>query len=290
MKNDPNDFFSLLKKHNVRMSKSLGQNFLHDRNVAAKIIEGGDFTKEDLVIEVGPGTGSLTLGIAEKAGKVLAVEIDKNLVSLLEERTRGYANIDICHKDILKADITKDLLERYPEYPEYKVISNLPYYITTAIIMKFLQHSHAPESMVLMMQKEVANRICGKTGTKEYGSLSIAVQYYCKPEKLMNVSPGCFTPRPDVMSTVVRLEKRKTPGVSVKNKEMFFKTVKSAFAQRRKKAVNSISSTLGIPRDKVEEVFLTHGLDPLKRAEQLCMEDFARISDSLVGLSESLSH
>jgi 16S rRNA (adenine1518-N6/adenine1519-N6)-dimethyltransferase len=283
MKTDHTGISSLMSRHGIRLSKSLGQNFLCDNNVVHKVIDSADISKDDLVIEIGPGGGSLTELLAQKAGRLAAVEIDKRLMPLLEERLSPYDNITLINNDILKIDISKDILSLFPGYRSYKVVGNLPYYITTPIMMKFLEYSIKPEIMVIMMQKEVADRICAGPGSKDYGSLTIAVNFYSSPERIMNVNPGCFIPKPDVTSTVLRLRKRDQPLAEVKSMDMFFKIVRAAFSQRRKKAANSISNTLGadVPRDKIEEFLTGMGKVSDIRAEQLSIKEFALLSDMI---------
>lgn len=264
----------------IKPIKSLGQNFLTDMNIANKIIASAKIQPEDLIIEVGPGTGSLTIGLCKKAGKVVAVEIDKKLIPLLEEKTSDCLNIEIINEDILKLDINKKILDKNPEYKSYKVVANLPYYITTPIMINFLKSIPAPELMVLMMQKEVADRVMAAPGGKEYGSLSVLCQYYCEIERITNVSPGCFFPKPDVKSSVLKMSKRVKHKVKEEEEELFFIIVRSAFAQRRKKISNSISNTSGlnISRERIEQILIEMGLRKDIRAEQLEIVDFIELS------------
>ncbi len=280
MKNRKSDRKEDKPRPRIKPVKSLGQNFLTDMNIAKKIIDSAQIGPEDLVIEVGPGTGSLTAGLCEKAGKVVAVEIDRNLIPLLQEKISGYQNVEIINEDILKIDVSKQILDKNPGYKSYKVVANLPYYITTPVIIGFLKCEKPPELMVLMMQKEVGDRIMASPGGGEYGSLSVLCQYYCEIEKVTNVSPGCFFPKPDVTSSVLKMSARVRYKLNAKKEEMFFTVVKSAFSQRRKKVSNSISNTsgLGVSREIIEGILDEIGLRKDIRAEQLAIADFIELS------------
>jgi len=283
MKINNDSMFYMMSKYHIKTIQSLGQNFLRDRNTALKIIGAADLNKEDLVIEVGMGTGSLSRIIASQCKKLVGVEIDKKLIPLLNEYLNEYDNVEIINEDILKLDIIKDILEKNPDFKSYKVIANLPYYITTPVIMKFIKCDIPPDVSVLMMQKEVADRILADPGNKTYGGLTVAINYYCKTTRVSNVSRECFVPKPDVTSTVLKFEKNEKPVVVVKDKQLFFKLVKSAFAQRRKKVSNSVANTLnlGITKENVEDILETLGLNRLIRAEQLSIDDFAKLTDSI---------
>ena len=232
---------------------------------------------------MGPGAGSLTKELVGLAGNLVAVEIDKNLIPLLNDIMSGFDNTSIINSDILKMDIKKDILDSYKKYKSYKVVANLPYYITTPIIMKFLESREPPESMVVMMQKEVADRINSGPGSKAYGSLSVVSGYYCRVKKIMDVSPNCFYPKPDVSSTVLRMDIREFPEVSINNETFFFKVVRSAFSQRRKKVSNSITNTLGmdISRADIEKILEMIGAPADVRAERLSIKSFALLSNEL---------
>lgn len=275
--------FRRISGYGIKPVKSLGQNFLADNNTIEKIIDSAEITKDDLVIEVGPGAGSLTKRLADRAGSLVAVEIDKNLIPLLEEILTENENALIVHADVLKLDIASLLKEEYGKYKSYKVVANLPYYITTPILMKFLESSFPPSVMVVMMQKEVAERINAGPGGKEYGSLSVVSGYYCRVKKVMDVSPNCFYPKPDVSSTVLRMDTRDNPEVAIDDEKFFFRLVKSAFAQRRKKASNSIANTLGyeVEKKQIEAILEKMDLPGDIRAERLSISDFAELSNMI---------
>ena len=275
--------FNKMSGYGIKPIKSLGQNFLADNNTIEKIINAADITKDDLVIEVGPGAGSLTKELAQRAGNLIAVEIDKNLIPLLEDVMSDFKNTEITHSDILKTDIKKDILDKYNKYNSYKVVANLPYYITTPILMKFLESNNPPSAMVVMMQKEVAERINAGPGSKAYGSLSVVSGYYCRVKKIMDVSPNCFYPKPDVSSTVLRMDVREIPEVAIDDEVFFFKLIKSAFAQRRKKVSNSIANTLGLNINRADIETILKEMEVLAdiRAERLSIKDFAILSNKL---------
>lgn len=275
--------FKMMSGYGIKPVKSLGQNFLADNNTIEKIVDSAEITSADLVVEIGPGAGSLTKRLAARAGHLVAVEIDKNLIPLLNDVMADAENFEIIHADILKTDIKTQILDRYPQYNSYKVVANLPYYITTPILMSFLESSNPPESMIVMMQKEVAERMAAGPGTKTYGSLSVVSGYYCRVKKIMDVSPNCFYPKPDVSSTVLRMEVRENPEVVIDNEVFFFKLVRSAFAQRRKKVSNSIANTLGYDVEKasIESLLEDMGLPGDIRAERLSISKFAELSNRL---------
>ncbi|MDX1359483.1 MAG: 16S rRNA (adenine(1518)-N(6)/adenine(1519)-N(6))-dimethyltransferase RsmA [Clostridia bacterium] len=277
------DMFNRMSGYGIKPVKSLGQNFLADKNTIEKIIDSAEITREDLVIEVGPGAGSLTKRLAEKAGNLIAVEIDKNLIPLLEDLLSDNENARVVHADVLKYDIPSLLKSDYSDYKSYKVVANLPYYITTPILMKFLESDFPPSAMVVMMQKEVAERINAGPGGKEYGSLSVVAGYYCSVSKVMDVSPNCFYPKPDVSSTVLRMDTRENPEVSIDDEGLFFRLVRSAFSQRRKKVSNSISNTLGydISKKQIEEVLGQMSIPSDIRAERLSIGNFAELSNRI---------
>ncbi|HHZ13469.1 MAG: 16S rRNA (adenine(1518)-N(6)/adenine(1519)-N(6))-dimethyltransferase RsmA [Caldicoprobacterales bacterium] len=277
----------ILERHNFRFSKSLGQNFLADRNIIEKIIDGAGVTGEDLVLEVGPGIGTLTKELVARAKKVVAIEIDKGLFPILEETLGTPSNLTLIHGDILKLDL-KELTEREFGSHEFKVVANLPYYITTPIIMRFLEEGLPFSSITVMIQREVAQRMAAGPGDKEYGSLSVAVQYYTKPGILCSVPASVFIPRPKVDSTVVILEKRDRPEVEVYDRELFFRVVRGAFAKRRKILLNNL--TTGELKEWDREMMLNilniSGIDPQRRGETLTIEEFARISNNMITISE----
>lgn len=289
MKTESSEYRKLVEKYRIKPAKSLGQNFLTDRNIAEKIVESAQLTREDLVIEVGPGTGSLTTLLVEQAGQVVAVEIDGKLIALLEERFCKEDNLDIIQKDILRTGISEEILSRYPGYRTYKVVTNLPYYITTPILLQFIHHSQPPSLMVVMMQTEVADRILAKPGTKEYGSLTIAIRCFYRPERVLHVGPSCFFPSPGVTSTVLRLVQEPGPAVDAESRDMFFRTVRAAFSQRRKQAANAVSQFMGLPKEKVALMLASMGLDPRIRGEQMTIQEFRALSALLSEALESVS-
>ncbi|NLI57578.1 MAG: 16S rRNA (adenine(1518)-N(6)/adenine(1519)-N(6))-dimethyltransferase RsmA [Clostridium sp.] len=271
----------IIKKHNIHLTKSLGQNFLTDFNVVKKIVDAADITEDDVVIEVGPGIGTMTLELAKRAKKVIAVEIDKRLIPALEDNLRNFSNVQIINMDIMKTDINA-IVSEY-ESSNIKVVANLPYYITTPIIMKFLEEDTKIDMMVFMIQKEVAQRIVAGPGSKEYGALSVAVQYYSKPEKVFDVSPHCFIPQPDVDSTVIKLVVNEEPPVVLLDKNMFFKTVKCSFAQRRKTLINALYNAGKFKKSKeeIKEILKSMGVDENVRGEMLSIQQFAMLSNLL---------
>lgn len=270
----------VLKKYGLKLTKSLGQNFLTDINIIKKIVEAGEVSSSDLVVEIGPGIGSMTAEIAKAAGKVIAVEIDKNLIPALHENLGVFSNVSIVNQDIMKADI-KELINGWTG--PLKVISNLPYYITTPIIMMLLEGDIAWDTLVFMVQKEVALRLAGTPSTKDYSAISIAVRYYSDPKLAFTVSKNCFIPKPDVDSAVVKLKKRDLDCVRDNNKELFFKVVKASFGQRRKTLLNSLGSQTWLEggKERLRDVLVKLGIKEATRAEELTIEDFARLSREL---------
>jgi dimethyladenosine transferase len=282
------DTRTALRKFNIKPTKALGQNFLKDDSVIKRIVESAEIKENDLVIEIGPGLGSMTVELAARAGKVVAVEIDRHLIPVLQENIKDYSNVVIIQKDILKVDIKKEI----PEIQDFienkkgdcgvKVVANLPYYITTPVIMKLLEQELPISEMVFMVQAEVADRMAAEPGGKEYGALSVAVQYYSKPETLFNVSPECFIPQPGVESTVIKLNIYKVPPVHVENKELFFKTVKAAFGQRRKTLVNALynSGYFTKSKEEIKEILYTMHIGESQRGETLTIMQFAQLANS----------
>lgn len=270
----------VLKKYGLRLTKTLGQNFLTDINIIKKIVETGNIGPSDLVVEIGPGIGSMTAEIARAAGKVVAVEIDKNLIPALNENLGSFTNVTIVHGDIMKVDISS-LVEGWTG--SLKVISNLPYYITTPIVMMLLEGDVAWDTLVFMVQREVALRMAGTPSTKDYSSLSIAVWYYSDPKLVFSVSKNCFIPKPDVDSAVVKLKKRTLEHASDVDKEFFFRIVKASFGQRRKTLLNSLGSQpwLDGGKEKLKEVLLRLGIKENTRAEELTIYDFLSLSREL---------
>lgn len=272
----------VLQKYNFNFQKKYGQNFLVETNILEKIIASAEITKEDCVLEIGPGIGTMTQYLAESAREVMAVEIDKNLIPILEDTLSEYDNVTIINEDILKVDIQKLANEKNQGKP-IKVVANLPYYITTPIIMGLFE-SHVPlKSITVMVQKEVADRMQVGPGTKDYGALSLAVQYYAKPEIVVNVSPNCFIPKPNVGSAVIRLTKYDTPPVFVEDEKFLFALIKASFNQRRKTLVNGLSNAAGlnISKEMVVKSLEEMQLSTTIRGEALTLEQFAKLSEIL---------
>ncbi|HIT06511.1 MAG TPA: 16S rRNA (adenine(1518)-N(6)/adenine(1519)-N(6))-dimethyltransferase RsmA [Candidatus Scybalocola faecipullorum] len=283
---NPQKTIEIIKKYNFNFQKKFGQNFLIDAHVLQKIIAGAGVTKEDMVVEIGPGIGTMTQYLAESAGTVVAVEIDKNLLPILEETLADYDNVTVINEDILKLDIQKLVDERNGGKP-IKVVANLPYYITTPIIMGLFE-SHVPlENMTVMVQKEVAARMRSGPGTKDYGALSLAVQYYADPYVVANVPCNCFMPRPNVDSAVIRLTKHEKPPVYVEDETLMFKMIRAAFNQRRKTLVNALNNSPEIQADKelIQTVLIQAGLLPTVRGEALTLDQFADIANRLCKIS-----
>lgn len=272
------------ERYGFRLTKSLGQNFLTDKNIIDNIIEASNIGENDLVIEIGPGIGVITKEAAAKAGSVIAVEIDKNLIPILQETLADETNVKIINRDILKTDLTAVIEEEkknFPQMESVRIIGNLPYYITTPIIMKLLEDGVPADSITVMMQKEVADRIKAAPGNKERGALSVAVQYYCQVVKVTDVPKEVFVPAPKVDSTVLRLDIRKEKPVELKDDKLFFKAVKSGFAQRRKTLLNSLASGTGLGKDKIGQILEGAGIDPGRRAETLDIDEFAKIANEM---------
>ena len=269
----------ILDRYGFKFSKSLGQNFLIDGNIVRKISQAGDITKEDYVLEIGPGIGTLTEELALNAKKVVAVELDESLLPVLDETLRDYDNIEIIHGDILKVDIHKLIEEKLGGGP-VKVVANLPYYVTTPIIARLIEEDLNIHSIIVMIQKEVADRIVAVPNNKQYGSLSVFVNFYTHAEIMVKVSKTVFMPQPKVDSAVIKLIlKKELPEV---DREVFFKVVKSAFGKRRKTILNSLSSSgLGLDKEIIKEVLEKSEIPLEKRAENLNIEDFLKISKTL---------
>ena len=284
------DTRTALKKFNIRPTKSLGQNFLNDDSIIKRIVDSAGIESGDLVIEIGPGLGGMTAQLAQRAGKIVAVEIDKYLMPVLQENLKAFPNVTILNKDIMKVDIRKDILEIDEladssfKPDKIRIVANLPYYITTPVIMQLLEQELNVECMVFMVQMEVADRMAAVPGGKEYGALSVAVQFYSKPYKLFNVSPHSFIPQPGVESSVIRLDIYKTPPVQVLDKKIFFKTVKAAFGQRRKTLINAVCNAgcFNKSKDEIREILKDMGIEENRRGETLSLEQFARLSNSFV--------
>ena len=278
----PQNTVEVLQKHRFNIQKKYGQNFLVDTNVLNRIMDAAEITKDDCVLEIGPGIGTMTQYLAERAGKVVAVEIDRKLIPILEETLCAYDNVVLINDDILKVDIRKIVDEKNGGRP-VKVVANLPYYITTPIIMGLFE-SHVPlKSIIVMVQKEVADRMQVGPGTKDYGALSLAVQYYAKPEIVANVPPNCFIPRPNVGSAVIRLTRYKDPPVQVEDESRMFAVIRAAFNQRRKTLVNALSNApeLGISKNHAATALTKIQLPLTIRGEALTLEQFAELSAEL---------
>lgn len=271
----------VLDKYGFSFQKKFGQNFLIDAHVLEKIVDAAEITKDDCVLEIGPGIGTMTQYLCERAGWVFAVEIDKNLIPILEDTLSEYDNVKVINEDVLKLDIQKLADEENGGKP-IKVVANLPYYITTPIVMGLLEGGVPLKSITMMIQKEVADRMQVGPGTKDYGALSLAVQYYSKPSVICQVSPECFIPKPGVGSSVIRLECYDVPPVEVRNEKNMFKLIRAAFNQRRKTLTNAISNGgLGISREQCAEALRNLGLSGTIRGEALTLEQFAGLSDEL---------
>lgn len=276
----PQNTIAVLQKYNFNFQKKFGQNFLIDTYVLEKIIDASGITQEDFVLEIGPGIGTMTQYLCENAREVAAVEIDGNLIPILEDTLSGYDNVTVINEDILKVDIGKLADERNGGRP-IKVVANLPYYITTPIIMGLFE-SHVPiDSITVMVQKEVADRMQVGPGTKDYGALSLAVQYYAKPEIVANVPPNCFMPRPNVGSAVIRLTRHSEVPVYVEDEKLMFRIIRASFNQRRKTLANGLnnSSEIHLPKEIIQESILELGVPVTIRGEALTLEQFAEFSN-----------
>lgn len=279
---NPTNTIAVLQKYNFNFQKKYGQNFLIDTHVLEKIIRESGITKDDLVLEIGPGIGTMTQYLAENAREVVAVEIDKNLIPILSDTLSAYDNVTVMNEDILKVDINKIAEEKNNGKP-IKVVANLPYYITTPIIMGLFE-SHVPlESITIMVQKEVADRMQVGPGTKDYGALSLAVQYYAKPEIVANVPPNCFMPRPNVGSAVIKLSRYEKPPVQAKDEAYLFAIIRASFNQRRKTLLNGLinAGNLNVTKEQILEALEKMELSPSIRGEALTLEQFAQLSNLL---------
>lgn len=279
---NPKNTIEIIQKYEFVFQKKFGQNFLIDTHVLEKIITAAGITKEDCVLEIGPGIGTMTQFLAEHARQVIAVEIDKNLIPILEETLEEYTNVTVINEDILKVDI-KSLTEQYNGGHPIKVVANLPYYITTPIIMGLFESSVPIDNITVMVQKEVADRMQEGPGSKDYGALSLAVQYYARPEIVANVPPNCFIPRPGVGSAVIRLTRHREMPVRVKNPELMFKIIRASFNQRRKTLQNGLGNSTELPysKEQVAAAIEKMGLPQSIRGEALTLSQFAELSDIL---------
>ena len=270
----------VVQKHNFKFSKSLGQNFLIDTNVIDRILEGARVKEGDYVIEVGPGIGTLTKEMGRSAEKVVAIEIDKTLIPILEETLADFPNIEVINQDILKVNVQELVKEKLNGGP-VKLVANLPYYITTPIVMKFLEEDIPVTDIVVMVQKEVADRMNAKPNTKDYGALSVAVQYYCDTEIVAKAPRHMFMPQPNVYSTVIGLHVREEQIYHVDNEDIFFKTVKASFGQRRKTLLNSLGGLGFLSKDQIKEALKEANIDEKRRGETLSIEEFASLSNAV---------
>lgn len=278
----PQNTIEILQKYNFSFQKKFGQNFLIDTHVLDKIIKAADINKEDMVLEIGPGIGTMTQFLAEAAGKVVAVEIDKNLIPILDDTLGGYENVRIIHGDVLKLDIRAVISEENGGRP-IKVVANLPYYITTPIIMGLFEEHVPLESITVMVQKEVADRMQTGPGSKDYGALSLAVQYYAKPYIVANVPPNCFMPRPRVGSAVIRLAVHEDPPVEVEDERLMFDIIRASFNQRRKTLANGLdnSDKIAFSREEIMEAIGQLGKGASVRGESLTLHEFAGLANAL---------
>lgn len=280
---NPQRTIEVIKKYEFCFQKKFGQNFLIDGHVLDKIIAGAGMTKDDMVLEIGPGIGTMTQYLAEAAGKVVAVEIDRNLLPILQETLSDYDNVKVIHADVLSLDLEKLVQEENGGRP-IKVVANLPYYITTPIIMALFEQHVPLANVTVMVQKEVAARMKSGPGSKDYGALSLAVQYYAEPYIVANVPCNCFMPRPNVDSAVIRLTRYEEPPVQVKDEKMLFKIIRASFNQRRKTLQNGLnnSSELNFTKDQIAAAIAAAGFSPSVRGEALTLEQFARLTDILL--------
>ena len=277
---NPKNTIEVLQKYNFNFQKKFGQNFLINTGILEDIIEAAEITKDDFVLEIGPGIGTMTQYLCESAREVIAVEIDKNLIPILEDTLSAYDNVEVLNEDILKVDI-KTLAEERNAGKPIKVVANLPYYITTPIIMGLFE-SHVPiDSITIMVQKEVADRMQEGPGSKEYGALSLAVQYYAHPEIVVNVPPSCFMPQPKVGSAVIRLTRHPQPPVDVENVALLFQIIRASFNQRRKSLANGLNNFpgLNLSKEAIQQCIEELGVPVTVRGEALSLEQFARLSN-----------
>lgn len=272
----------LLSRHGFRFSKSLGQNFLIDENILQKIVKGADISPHDRVLEIGPGVGTLTSAIAQQGAEVVAVELDRALLPILKETLEEYPNAKVIHGDILKLNLNQLLQDNFKDV-SFKVVANLPYYITTPIIMRFLEEELPYSSITVMIQKEVAQRMAAQPDSKEYGALSVAVQFYTEPRIIGKAPAGVFMPQPKVDSMIITLEKRSKPAVDVKSSALFFQVVKAVFAQRRKTLLNTLNDAeiSDMSKPELSSMLSSLNINPQRRGETLSLEELALISNTI---------
>ena len=281
MENTFQDTMFLLKKYHILANKSLGQNFLVNDEVIDKIIEQSEIGKEDLVIEIGPGLGTLTKHLLEKAKRVVAIELDSRMLTILKDRFSLYSNFEIIHDDVLKVNLQEMIKKQRENYQidKVKIVANLPYYITTPIIMKLLEDKLAVDSITVMVQKEVAKRLTAKPGTKLCGAITYAVSYYSNPREVVEVPKDSFIPEPEVSSEVIQLILREKPPVEVKNEAFFFKLIKVSFMQRRKTFMNAVNNSGLVDKEKIRQILEQLGINEKVRGEELSLERFAQIAN-----------
>ncbi|MDE7017101.1 MAG: 16S rRNA (adenine(1518)-N(6)/adenine(1519)-N(6))-dimethyltransferase RsmA [Lachnospiraceae bacterium] len=277
----------ILQKYQFVFQKKFGQNFLVDKNILEKIIEAAEVTEQDCILEIGPGIGTMTQYLAERAKSVTAVEIDRNLIPILHDTLSSYDNVTIMNEDILKVDIHRIVEEQNGGKP-IKVVANLPYYITTPIIMALFEKRVALQSITIMVQKEVADRLQAKPGSKDYGALSLAVQYYASPEVIVKVPASCFMPRPNVDSAVMKLTRYDAPPTAAKEESYLFAVIRASFNQRRKTLVNGLANAgnLGVSKEMIVEALEKMGMSPTVRGETLTLEQFTELSNSLLEIRQ----
>lgn len=269
-----------MDKHGVYFNKKLGQNFIIDENIISSIVERSNISPEDCIIEIGPGIGVLTKALAQRANKVIAVEIDNNLIGLLEDTLQQYDNVKIINDDVLQVDIGQEIKEEFGQ--KAKVIANLPYYITTPIIMKLLEETENIDEIIVMVQKEVAERLTASPGTKAYGKITVSINYYSEAEIILDVPNTSFMPKPKVDSAVIRLKVRDKPPVTIDNQDLFFKVVKATFNKRRKTMINALAnSPLQLDKGLLKDIFKQVDINLKIRGEKLSIEEFAKISNAL---------
>ena len=280
---DPKKTIEVIQKYQFAFQKRFGQNFLIDAHVLEKIVSAAGITKDDCVLEIGPGIGTMTQYLAESAGQVIAVEIDTNLLPILADTLKDYSNVKVINQDILKVDIN-ELVKEYNNGRPIKVVANLPYYITTPIIMGLFESNVPIDNITVMVQKEVADRMQVGPGSKDYGALSLAVQYYASPYIVANVPPNCFIPRPNVGSAVIRLTRYQEPPVQVKDPKLMFKLIRASFNQRRKTLQNGLNNSPEIPYDRemIAKAIESLGVSPSVRGEALSLEQFAQLANYFV--------
>ncbi len=284
----PSKAREIMDRYGLRLKKSLGQNFLIDRHILDRITAAAELDRSKAVLEIGPGIGALTQRLGEAAGKVVAVEIDQRLISILHEVLAPQPNVTVVHGDILKVDLRRLLREHFPDHDRISVAANLPYYVTTPILMKLLEGSFPFEHIVVMIQKEVAERIAAVPGSKAYGSLSVAVRYYCVPEIVGTVPRTVFIPQPNVDSAIIRLRGRAEPPVHVPDEPFFFKLVQASFAQRRKTIFNNLRACFKTDHDRLAALLVQCGIDPARRGETLSLQEFASLAHALYPLRPAL--